>query len=94
MTTGDGGYIPEIKTITIIEVPRAPRIQDLRGVDMQWWEEVIARYRADKKYDKYDINNYYAELKGVEDEIKAALERGSRGAIEGEPSTTKPDGAG
>ena len=51
---------------------------------MQWWEEDIAQYRADKKgYTcAKDINNYYAELKGVEDEIKAPLERGSTGALE------------
>ena len=52
---------------------------------MQWWKEDIARYSADKKGYTYAkaINNYYAELKGVEDEIKAALERGSTDVLEG-----------
>ena len=70
-TMGDGIPISEIKTTVIIEVPRAPRIQDLRGVDMQWWKKDIARYRADQKGYAYAkiINNYYAELKGVGDEI-------------------------
>ena len=67
------------QTNLLDEVPRAPRLKDLRGLDMQWWEEDIARYRADQKGYAYakDINNYYAELKGVEDEIKAAQESGS-----------------
>ena len=43
---------------------------------MRYWEEDIARYRADKKGYTYakDKNNYHAELKGVEEEIKRALE--------------------
>ena len=44
---------------------------------MQYWEEEIARYRADEKGYAYaeDINNYCTELKGVEEEIKLALTR-------------------
>ena len=43
---------------------------------MRYWEEDIARYRADKKGYTYakDKNNYNAELKGVEEEIRRALE--------------------
>ena len=56
--------------------PRAPRLQDLTGIDMRYREEDIARYRADKKGYTYakDKNNYYTELKGVEEEIKIALD--------------------
>ena len=102
---GDGDDKP-VKAIKLSEVPRAPRIQDLRGVDMQWWEEDIARYRADKKGYAYakDANNYYAELKGVEEEIKVALERGStcggeeannkEGDRTTERKVTNPEGAG
>ena len=57
-------------------IPRAPRIQDLTVSDMRYWEEDIARYRADKKGYTYakNKNNYYAELKGAEKEIKIALD--------------------
>ena len=57
----------------------------LRGIEIQWWEEDIARYRADKKGYAHakDINNYYAEPKRVEDEIKLALEKGSSEDVEG-----------
>ena len=73
-----------IENSTKSAIPRAPRIHELRGIGMQLWGEDIARYRADKKEYAYakDINNYYAELKGVEDEIKLALKGASLGDIE------------
>ena len=41
-STSDGGQHIE-------NIPRAPRIYELTGVDMMHWEEDIARYRADRK---------------------------------------------
>ena len=35
--------------VTPRDIPRATRIQDMRGVEMRYWEEQIAQYRADKK---------------------------------------------
>ena len=45
---------------------------------MQWWEEDIASYRAEQKGYTYakDINNYHAEPKGIEDEIKTHWQEG------------------
>ena len=54
----------------------APRVQDLTGS--------IARNRNDKKGYEYakDINNYYAELKGVDEEVKTQkrVEKAGRGS--------------
>ena len=94
---GEGINTLEGKTTSKSETLRAPKIHELRGIDMQWWEVDIARYRADKKGYAYarEINKYYAELKGVEDEIKLALERGSSGAVEGAwESTTQSEVVG
>ena len=85
VSMGEGNNTLEIKSTKESESPKAPKIHELREIDMQWWEEKIARHRADKKgyAQAKDINNYYVELKGVEDEIKLALERWSSGVVEG-----------
>ena len=61
----------------ISHISTAPGIQDLTGLDMRYWEEQIEQYRADLKGYAYaqDRSNYYAELKGVEEEIKFALRK-------------------
>ena len=59
----------------IRHIPTAPGIQDLTGLDIRYWEEQIAQYRADLKGYAYaqDRSNYCTELKEVEEEIKLAL---------------------
>ena len=78
------------------EISRAPQIHVLREIDVQYWEEDIARNRADKNRYAYakDIKNYYAELKGVEDEKKLALEREGSGYVEGAWNDMIKSGAG
>ena len=52
---------------------------------MRYWEEQIAQYRADQKGYEYakDKANYYAELKGVEGEIKHSQEQIDRAMSRG-----------